>query len=163
MTGQELIQRIQKNVGVPWQSQRPDGFPDGIHIGNPETAVTGIVTTYAATVEVMHRAVAAGKNTIICRETPFYSRGERAPIAYRNAPAPPKELTDKDPVCGLKQEFISQNNLLIIRFVDNWDARNTNGQLRGFVQALGWDQLSQNRNGAYATSSAIFHVQVVSL
>jgi len=163
MTGQELIERIQKNVGVPWQSQRPDGFPDGIHIGKPETAVTGIVTTYAATVDVMRHAVASGKNTIICRETPFYSRGERAPIAYRNAPAPSKELTDKDPVCSFKQEFISQNNLLIIRFVDNWDARNNSGQLRGLVRALGWDHPSQNRNVDYATSAAVFQVQATSL
>jgi len=163
MTGEELIDRIQKNVGVPWQSQRPDGFPDGIHIGKPESAVSGIVTTYAATVAVMRRAVVSGWNTIICRETPFYSRGERAPIAYRNASAPPKELTDKDPVCSFKQEFISQNNLLIIRFVDNWDARNTNGQLRGLVRALGWDHLSQNRNTDYASSAAAFQVRVASL
>jgi len=163
LTGQELMQRIQKNVGVPWQSQRPDGFADGVNIGNPETVVTGIVTSYAATVEVLRRAVASGRNTILCRETPFYSRGERAPTAYRNAPAPPKELTDKDSVCRFKQDLISENNLLIIRFVDNWDARNTNGQLRGLVRALGWDQLSHNRNDDYSTSAAVFQVPVTSL
>ena len=163
MTGQDLMERIEKNVGVPWQSQRPDGFPDGIHIGKPETAVTGIVTTYAPSVAVLERAVAAGKNTIICRETPFYSRGERLPIAYRNAPAPPKEVTDKDPVCRFKQDFITQNNLLIIRFVDNWDARATNGQLRGLVRALGWEQFSTNRKNDYSTSSGFFQFPVTSL
>ena len=163
MTGQELLERIQNNVGVPWQSQRPDGFPDGIHLGKPETAVTGVVTSYAPTIEVMKRAVASGKNTIICRETPFYSHGERLPTAYRNAPAPPKEVIDKDPVCRFKQDFISQNNLLLIRFVDNWDARLTNGQLRGLARALGWDQFATDKNSAYATSSGHFQLQPTSL
>ena len=163
MTGQDLLERIQKNLGVPWQSQSPDGFPDGIHLGKPETAVTGVVTTYAPTVDVMRRAVASGKNTIICRETPFFSHGERLPTAYRNAPAPSKETTDKDPVCRFKQDFISQNNLLILRFVDNWDARMTNGQLRGLARALGWEQLATNKNTPYSTSSESFQLRPTSL
>jgi putative NIF3 family GTP cyclohydrolase 1 type 2 len=136
---QELIDQIQKNIGVPWQSQRSDGFSDGILLGSPDTVVTGIVTTYTPTVDVLRRAVASGKNTIICREAPFYSRGERSPLYWRNSPAPSKELTDNDPVCRAKQEFISQNKLVIIRLFDNWDARQTNGQLRGLSRALGWD------------------------
>jgi putative NIF3 family GTP cyclohydrolase 1 type 2 len=163
MTGQELIERIQKNVGVPWQSQRPDGTPDGIYLGKPETTVSGIVTTYAATVEVIRRAVASGSNAIICRETPFYSRGERAPIAYRNAPAPPKDVTDNDAVCRFKQDLIAQNNLLIIRFVDNWDARLTNGQLRGLARALGWEQFAVDKSHGYATSTGFFQLPSVTL
>src|ERR1051326_4240856 len=163
MTGQELIERIQKNVGVPWQSQRPDGFAAGINLGKPETAVTGIVTTYAPTVDVMKRAVASGKNTIICREMPFFSHGERLPTAYRNAPTPSKEMIDKDPVCRFKQYYISQNNLLIVRFVDNWDARMTNGQLRGLAHALGWEQFAANKNNEYATSTGFFQLPPNSL
>lgn len=49
-------------------------------------------------------------------------------------------MTDNDPVCRAKQEFISHNNLVIIRFFDNWDARKTDGQLRGLTHALGWEQ-----------------------
>jgi putative NIF3 family GTP cyclohydrolase 1 type 2 len=138
ISSQDLIDRIQKNVGVPWQSQRSDGFSDGILQGSADTKVTGIVTTFAPTLDVLRRAVAFGKNTIICREAPFYSRGERAPLFWRNGPAPSKELTDNDAVCRAKQEFITQNSLVIIRFYDNWDARKTDGQLRGLTHALGW-------------------------
>lgn len=140
ISGQELIDRIQKNVGVPWQSQRSDGFSDGILFGSPDTTVTGIVTTCTPTLDVLRRAVASGKNTLICREAPFYSRGERAPLFWRNGPAPSKELMDNDAVCRSKQEFISKNNLVIIRFLDNWEARRTDGQLRGLARALGWHQ-----------------------
>jgi putative NIF3 family GTP cyclohydrolase 1 type 2 len=90
-----------------WQTQWAEGFAGGIDIGNPETVVTGIARSYAATIEVLRQAVASGKNAIIVRETPFYSRGERAQIVYRNAPAPSKELIDKDPICAEHQSLSS--------------------------------------------------------
>jgi NIF3 (NGG1p interacting factor 3) len=140
ISSQDLMDRIQKNVGVPWQSQRSDGFSDGILLGGEDTKITGIVTTFTPTLEVLKRAVASGKNTIICREAPFYSRGERAPLFWRNSPAPPKEMTDNDPVCRAKREFIWRNNLVIIRLVENWDARRTDSQLRGLARALKWER-----------------------
>lgn len=140
MTSQELLDRIQEHVEVPWQSQRPDGFPDGIRFGSGDTIVTGIVTTYTPSLKVLRHAVDSRRNTLICREMPFYSRGERAPVEYRNGPAPSTDVLANDPVCKFKSDFISQNNLVIIRFVENWDARNTNGQLRGLARALNWEQ-----------------------
>ena len=148
ISSQQLIEKIQKNVGVPWQSQRSDGFSDGILFENADTTVTGIVTTFTPTLDVLKRAVASGKNTIICREAPFYSRGERAPMFWRNSPAPPKEMTDNDPICRAKQDFISQNNLVIMRLVENWDARKTDSQLRGLARALGWERFHTVTNRA---------------
>jgi hypothetical protein len=125
---QEWPNRIQNNVGVPWQSERSDG----ILLGSGDQAITGIATTYMPTLDVLRRAVASGKNTIICREAPFYSRGERAPLFWRNGPAPPKKLIDNDAVCRAKQEFISRNNLVIIRLFDNRDARKTTANFGDF-------------------------------
>ncbi len=127
-----------KNVGVPWQSQRADGFSEGILFGSPGATVTGIATHWTPTLEVLRKAVSSGKNVIICREAPFYSRGERAPILEKWARALKKHL-ENDAVWRAKQEFISRNNLVIIRFVDNWDARKTDSQLRGLSRALGRD------------------------
>ena len=148
MNGQELVERIQKNVGVPWQSQRADGFSDGILFGSPGTPVTGIATTFTPTLDVLHKAASSGKNTIICREAPSYSRGERAPLFWRNGPAPAKELLEGDPVWRVKQYFISQNNLLIIRLFENWDARKADGQLRGLAHALDWESFHLAGDGA---------------
>jgi putative NIF3 family GTP cyclohydrolase 1 type 2 len=166
ISAQGLLDRIQKNVGVPWQSQRSDGFSDGILFGNPEATVTGIVTTYAPSLQVLKRAVDSGKNTIVCREAPFYSRGERAPLFWRNGPAPPKQLTDNDAVCVAKREFTAQNNLVIIRFFDNWDARPSDGQLRGLTRALGWDQFhTAGRSGTepYEPENVYFQLPATSL
>jgi putative NIF3 family GTP cyclohydrolase 1 type 2 len=158
ITSQQLIERIQKNVGVPWQSQRSDGFSDGILFGSADTTLTGIVTTFTPTLDVLRKTASLGKNVIICREAPSYSRGERAPLFWRNGPAPSKELLDNDPVWRVKQEFISQNNLVIIRFFENWDARRTDGQLRGLSRALGWDSfhLAGGGEDSYASRHVYF-------
>src|SRR2546426_4880470 len=147
LTASRLLDRMMKNVGIPWQSQRADGFGDGIHLGSPDTVVTGIATTFTPTVDVLKRAVASGKNTIICRETPFYSRGERAPLFWRNGPAPPQQLLDKDATARAKRELIESNNLVIIKLFDNWDARKTDAQLRGLAIALEWTRYHLSRKG----------------
>jgi len=166
ISSQELIERIQKNVGVPWQSQRSDGFSEGILYGSPDTSVTGITTAFTPTLEVLRKSVASGKNVIICRESPSYSRGERAPLFWRNGPAPSEELLDNDPVWRAKPEFISKNNLVIMRLFDNWDARKTDGQLRGLSRALGWDSFHlAGRTGedTYAPRNVYFQLPKTSL
>jgi putative NIF3 family GTP cyclohydrolase 1 type 2 len=165
ITSQQLIERIQKNAGVPWQSQESDGFSDGILFGSPGATVTGIVTTWTPTLDVLRKAVNSGKNVIICRQAPSYSRGERAPVAWRNAPAPSKEMLDNDPVWQAKQDFISKNNLVIIRFCDNWDARKTDGQLRGLAKVLGWEKfhLAQSGRDAYEPGNVYFRWPTTSL
>jgi putative NIF3 family GTP cyclohydrolase 1 type 2 len=147
LTASQLLERMIKNVGIPWQSQRADGFDEGIHMGSPDTVVTGIATTFTPTYEVLKRSITAGKNTIICRETPFYSRGERAPVAWRNGTAPPKELLEKDATARAKTEFIESNKLVIIKLADNWDARKTDAQLRGLAMALDWGKYHLARKG----------------
>jgi putative NIF3 family GTP cyclohydrolase 1 type 2 len=145
---QDLMNRIQKSVGVPWQSQRGDGYSDGILAGDPDTSVTGIVTTFTPTFDVLRRAVDSGKNTIICREAPFYSRGERAPVGWRNGPAPAKDLLEKDAIHLAKKEFIEHNKVVIIRLTENWDARTTDGQLQGLARSFDWGHYhTATRNG----------------
>jgi putative NIF3 family GTP cyclohydrolase 1 type 2 len=138
LSGQVVLDRIQKNLGVPWQSQRVDGFSDGILFGSADTSVSGIATTFTPTLEVLRDAVASGKNTIVCREAPFYSRGERCPGSFREGTVPPTDLIDKDAVCRAKRDFISDHSLIIVRFSDNWDARETDGQLVALARALSW-------------------------
>jgi putative NIF3 family GTP cyclohydrolase 1 type 2 len=139
MTVLDLLDQIQTHLGVPWQSQRAGGYSDGVLAGDPYAQVTGILTCYTPTVDVLRHAISSGHNTVICRESPFYSRGEKQPIAYRSGAMPAKELLDNDPVYQAKLALINTNSLVILRFVDNWDARKTDGQLEGLVKAINWD------------------------
>ncbi len=124
ITAQQIVDRIQENLGVPWKTSRVDVF----YAGSPGTPVTGIATTFTPTLDVLRRAVADKKNLIITRERAFYRKG------------PPSDALDTDPACRFKRDFIAKNNLAIWRFYDNWQARKVDGQLRGLAMALGWDK-----------------------
>src|SRR5258705_13982255 len=61
ITARQVIERIQKNVGVPWRTETVDTFK----AGNPDSAVKGIATSFSATLDVIQRGVASGKNLFI--------------------------------------------------------------------------------------------------
>src|SRR5271165_2227436 len=73
LTVRQVIERIQKNVGVPWKAQTVDTFK----AGDPDTPVTGIATTMMATYDVLRRAAASGKNLIITHEPTFYNHEDK--------------------------------------------------------------------------------------
>ena len=132
-TAQEIVDRIRKSLGVEWQADTVDTFK----AGDPSTAVTGIVTTSLATIDVMRRAVKAGANMIITSGPAFYSRADRpTPPAGRGrgAALPPSP----DRVFAAKNEFIRANNLVVWRFSDHWRLRAPNPFIEGLIDALGW-------------------------
>ena len=69
ITAQQIVDRIQKEVGVPWHAQTVDTFK----AGDPNTPVTGVAVTMMATLDVLQRAAAAGDNFVITHEPTFYS------------------------------------------------------------------------------------------
>src|SRR5262249_26636645 len=94
----------------------------------PSTPVTGIATTMMATLDVVQRAAAAGRNLVITHEPTFYSHEDRT------------EPLKDDPVYQFKQDFLDRNHMVVFRFHDHWHARRPDGIATGMVQALGWDK-----------------------
>ena len=47
-----MIERIKKEVGVPWRAETVDTFK----AGDPNTPVTGVAVTMMATLDVLQRA-----------------------------------------------------------------------------------------------------------
>lgn len=138
VAAQQIVDRIQKNLGVPWKTPTVDGFD----AGSPDMPVTGIVTTFAPTLEVLRRAVADKMNMIIARAPAFYRQGRpRSSSGSGNAPA--TGVLEKDATYRFKRDFVAENNLVIWRFYDNWQARKVDGQLRGLAMALGWEKYHQ--------------------
>src|SRR5262245_26433950 len=64
LTAGEVIARIKKNVGIPWMEKTVDN----LIAGSADTPVRGIATTMMATLDVMQRAAAAGRNMVITHE-----------------------------------------------------------------------------------------------
>jgi putative NIF3 family GTP cyclohydrolase 1 type 2 len=122
MTAGQIIERIKKNVGVPWRAETVDT----IKSGTPDTQVKGIATTMMATLDVVQRAAAAGKNMVITHEPTFYSHEDKT------------EALKDDPTYKFKQDFLDKNNMVVFRFHDHWHAHKPDGIATGMVEALGW-------------------------
>jgi putative NIF3 family GTP cyclohydrolase 1 type 2 len=124
LTAQQVIERIQKNVGVPWFTPTVDTFK----AGDPNTPVTGIAVTMMATFDVIQRAAAAGKNLVITHEPTFYSHQDQTAMLEKH----------NDAVYAEKAAFIRDHHMVVFRFHDHWHRRNPDGIQHGMMDALGW-------------------------
>jgi putative NIF3 family GTP cyclohydrolase 1 type 2 len=118
LTAQQVVDRVQKNLGVPWQSDALDGFKSG----DPATAVSGIATTAMATMDVLSRAIREKTNLVITLEPAFYGR----------------TVSADDPVMLAKKEFVQKNGLVVFRLYDNWRNRKPDPFATGLAQTMGW-------------------------
>ena len=132
LTALAIIERIQKNVGVPWSAQTVDTFK----AGDPNTPVTGIAVTMMATFDVIERAAASGKNFVITHEPTFYSHlDQTADLEKQN-----------DAVLAEKQAFIRDHHMIVWRFHDHWHRRHPDGIQFGMTHALGWEKFQDPSN-----------------
>jgi putative NIF3 family GTP cyclohydrolase 1 type 2 len=135
LTAQQVIERIKKNVGVPWREQTVDTFK----AGNPDAPITGVATTMMATFDVLKRAAASGKNLIITHEPTFYDHLDKTEDLEK----------ENDAVIAAKLAYIKEHNLVVWRFHDHWHMRRPDGIQTGMIRALGWEQYqASNKGGA---------------
>ena len=123
LTAGQILDRIKAKVGIPWMAQTVD------HIvgGTPETPVNGIATTMMATLDVLQRAAAAGRNMVITHESTFFSHQDRI-----------DEIT-ADPTYQFKRGFIQQHGMVVFHFHDHWHRRTPDGIAMGMAREVGWD------------------------
>jgi putative NIF3 family GTP cyclohydrolase 1 type 2 len=163
ITAETVVDRIRRQCGVGWRASDVDAF------------LAGIATTYAPSLEVLHKAVASGKNMIVSLESPYWSRpasmipGTTSPTGLQEGPpgfrlvgSPAEGGTGQqdrndDPLLVEKRDYIGSNNLVIYRFVENWIARQPDPALGALVEALGWEKGYRPPQGApWAAHNAAF-------
>lgn len=134
LTAADVVKAIQENVTCEWSENTVDTFK----AGDPNTTVTGIVTTFTPSFEVLKKAVAAGCNMIITHEPTYYS-GSDEYSAIQN-----------DNVLQDKLKYIAQNGLVIWRFHDHMHRTNPDGIYEGMIDRLGWrDFLIPTKNNLF--------------
>jgi putative NIF3 family GTP cyclohydrolase 1 type 2 len=132
-TAAEVIHRIQQRYPNPV----PDTV-DTIKAGDPSTPVTGIVTTFMDTMEVLKEANRRGLNLVITHEPTFYN--------HRDSTA----FFADDPVYKEKLAFIEQHHMVVFRLHDEIHATAPDPFGVGLLEALGWQ--------TYAKPDDPFHV-----
>jgi putative NIF3 family GTP cyclohydrolase 1 type 2 len=116
LTAQQLAERIQRNLGAPWQPP-----------GDLTTPVKGIATTAMATMDVLTRAAKANINLIVTLEPTFFGHLDAQPASNPN-----------DPVYLAKKTFIEKSALMVWRFTDPWRARKPDPFATGLANTLDW-------------------------
>jgi putative NIF3 family GTP cyclohydrolase 1 type 2 len=139
-TARQVIDRIQSNVGIPWQPQTLDAFK----AGDPAAEVKGIATTAMATMDVLARAAKENLNLIVTLEPTFFGRldAQPAPTGPGGAGGGRGQggVSPDDPVYAGKKEFIQKNGLVVWRFTDHWRARKPDPFAAGLAGVLGWSK-----------------------
>jgi putative NIF3 family GTP cyclohydrolase 1 type 2 len=162
ITAQAVVERIQQQLGSRWK----DSYGvDTFLAGKPETEVTGIVTAYAPTVEVLKKAVAGGKNLIISRESPYWARTPKpGGGAGGFGPGRSDPKLDGNPTYQRKREYIESNNLVVYRLFTAWNARQPDQQLVGLAKALGWEKYYKPAGGIpWGTNNGFFDIPPATL
>src|SRR5262245_12963959 len=111
LTAGQVVDRIKANVGIPWRAQTVDN----IVAGTAETPVKGIATTMMATLDVIQRAAASGKNMVITHESTFFSHQDRT------------DQIQQDQTYQFKLNFLNRNNMVVFHFHDHWHGRRPDG------------------------------------
>ncbi len=126
-TAAQLVDRIKATLAssdVTWRTETVDTFK----AGDPDTAVSGIATTFMATFDALQLAVAAGANFVITHEPTFYNHQDQTTA-----------LVD-DAVYRAKAAFIADHRMVIFRFHDHWHARRPEAMRLALTRAMGWPQ-----------------------
>jgi putative NIF3 family GTP cyclohydrolase 1 type 2 len=145
LTAAAVIQRIKEQVGVPWRTETVDT----IVAGSPAAVVRGVATTMMATLDVVERAAAAGKNLVITHEPTFYSHQDTTAALLQDA-------TYKH-----KAEVLRSHDMVVFRFHDHWHARRPDGIAFGMARELGWQGMADANNQRRFTLPGVPLAQLV--
>jgi putative NIF3 family GTP cyclohydrolase 1 type 2 len=134
MTAGEVVDRIKKNVGVPW---RDATYRDTYKFGGPETVVTGIATTAFVTLEVIRRAAAAGLNMIIPHEDTFWNDRDDTTVVSR------------DPLYSSKVDLLRTHDSVVFRIHDHMHAQRPDFTYVGSARDVGLEARYETAPGSH--------------
>ena len=100
---------------------------DQIIFGSEDMEVSGVVTTFMATAEVIKKTIEIGANFIITHEPTYYTGTDRL------------DWLENDPVYLKKKKFLEENEITIWRFHDHMHAGTTDLIYQGLINELGWE------------------------
>jgi len=94
--------------------------------GDWDRQVTGVATTFMATVDVINRSIAMGCNLIITHEPTYFTGSDRT------------EWLKSDPVYQRKKALIDDNRISIWRYHDHMHIGKTDLIYTGLLKYMGW-------------------------
>lgn len=96
--------------------------------GDWDRQVTGVVTTFMATVDVIRRSIEMGCNLIITHEPTYFTGSDHL------------DWVKDDPVYQRKKALINDNRISIWRYHDHMHLGSTDLIYAGLLETLGWKE-----------------------
>jgi len=128
MTVQQIIDKIIGRTALPVKLERTC---DILICGNPAMEVTGIVTSFMATVDVIHEAQTIGANMIITHEPTWFNGADDT------------EWLVNDPVFKEKKALLERTGIAVWRYHDHMHMSKPDGIYEGLLKELGWERYVQ--------------------
>lgn len=119
---QDVLDRLIEPVGILEKTV------DTLIYGDSQTEVTGIVTTFMPTQNVLENAIMLNANLIIAHESPNYHH--RMSL---------NDSIGDNPVYAAKRSLILDSGLAVFRFHDYWHRYQPDGIMVGLLEALAWN------------------------
>jgi putative NIF3 family GTP cyclohydrolase 1 type 2 len=126
LTAQDVFDRIKKATGEA--SWRPDA-DDRIIWGDLSVPVTGICTSFYASMDLLAEAKRAGANFVVPHECTLYERLDQVEAGA---------IRDDDPVLKAKKAFITDNQMVVLRMHGHGHSLPGGAFALGQTDALGW-------------------------
>lgn len=127
MKAQEIAARIQTHYGC---AQIPSQSCDGFVCGEVDAEITGVITTFTVTADVLRQAVRSGCNMIVTHEPTFFWECVGA-------------WAQVDPVFGALRQMAQQHGVVIWRCHDMMHSAAPDDIYEGFIDAMGWRAYAQ--------------------
>ncbi|MBM3190143.1 MAG: NGG1p interacting factor NIF3 [Chloroflexi bacterium] len=124
MTIQQVIDAI--TAAIP--DKPGSDTVDTVKTGDPSRPLTGVVTTFLATCQVVRRAIELGANLIITHEPTFYNHRDEV------------DWLGGDPVYEAKLKLLNDHGIVVWRFHDYWHRHVPDGIITGVLRQLGWEK-----------------------
>ena len=137
MTVGEVVALLKAAVPDMPQGGFLDGSSDTLKAGSEGAEVTGIVTTFLATAEVIEKTAALGANLIITHEPTFYHHDD-TPATF-----------PEDAVITRKAEALASYGIAVFRYHDFWHMHQPDGIYTGVVRQTGWQKYLEGSQGVF--------------
>lgn len=125
-----MAMTIQKAIDAIIAAVPGAPFPntvDTVTLGDSSQELTGVVSTFIATCQVIEQAVQLGANLIVTHESPFYS--------HRDA----SDVVGNSPVYAAKRRLIEESRVVIWRFHDCPHRLLPDSIFVGLLKDLSWE------------------------
>lgn len=122
------VENIVKSIIDACGGVKLDHTCDILISGSYDTEVTGIVTTFMATVEVIMKTIELGANFIITHEPTYYTGLDKT------------EWIEDDPVYLKKKKLLDDHGIAVWRFHDHMHMAPTDLIYDGLLKEIGWQE-----------------------